>query len=431
MIGHVAVVGLGYVGLPLAVSFATAGCRVTGVEASPAVRDAIGDRQAPFFEPGLDAALAALPEGRLTAVAELPGEPADTVVVCVGTPADPVTGEPDLTNLAAAIDAIAPRIDSHTLVVIRSTVPVGACRRLVLPRLRRFHPEPLLAFCPERMIQGKALAEMSTLPQIIGGLDERSAARAASLHTVLGSDQITVSSLEAAEMIKLICNAHTDVIYGFGNEVALMATALGLDADELIRSANLRYPRPDLARPGFVGGSCLTKDPYLLLHSAEAAGYRPPLVRAARQLNEAVPDRLSERLLEELAQVGVQPEKANVLVCGIAYKGRPETDDVRGSAAVRVAELLQGEVATLTGHDFKVPPERIVAMGYQPVTLEEGLTVADAVLVLNDHPGYLDVAAGLLPAPPAGPRLLVDMWGLLAGAPVGEPGRRYVRFGRG
>lgn len=431
MSGYVAVVGLGYVGLPLAVSFAAAGRRVVGTEASPTVRQAVRERRAPFFEPGLDAALAALPEGSLIVSGTLPDEPPDAVVICVGTPIDRAADAPDLTNLAAAVDAVAPRIGPQTLVVVRSTVPVGTCRRMVLPRLRERHPAPLLAFCPERLIQGTALTEISSLPQIIGGLDERSARRAAELHAALGPDQITVSSLEAAEMIKLICNAHTDVLYGFGNEVALMATALGLDADELIRSANLRYPRPDLARPGYVGGSCLTKDPYLLLHSTTSAGYRPPLVEAARRLNESVPDRLAELLLDELTQAGVTPSRAKVLVCGIAYKGRPTTDDVRGSAAVSVARLLSGAVATLAGHDVRVPPEQVKALGYEPVALDDGLDGADAVLLLTDHEEYEELTVDVLRSLLRGPRLVVDVWGLLHGELSNAPDLRYVRFGHG
>lgn len=431
MSGYVAVVGLGYVGLPLAVSFAAAGQAVIGVDTSPAVRRAVREFRAPFFESGLDAALAALPEGLLAVADALPEEPPDAVVICVGTPVDRATGEPDLTNLAAAVDTVAPRIGAQTLVVVRSTVPVGTCRGVVLPRLLERHPQPHLAFAPERMIQGRALAEMSSLPQIIGGLDERSVLRAAELHAVLGSDPVTVSSLEAAEMIKLICNAHTDLIYGFGNEVALMASALGLDAEELIRSANLRYPRPDLSRPGYVGGSCLTKDPYLLMHSAASAGYRPPMVEAARRVNESVPNLLARSLLDELARTGVAPSRAKVLVCGIAYKGRPETDDVRGSAAGPVAELLGGAVATLAGHDFRVPPEQIKALGFEPMALDDGLAGADAVLLLTDHEDYGKLTADFLRPLLRGPRLVLDTWGLLDTTLSNEPELRYLRFGRG
>ncbi|MCP2243463.1 nucleotide sugar dehydrogenase [Lentzea aerocolonigenes] len=430
---EVAVVGLGYVGLPLAVALARAGVRVVGVDVNPDVRDAVTRGRPPFFEPGLAEALVALDDGALTVADRLPDSVPGAVIICVGTAVDPATGRCDLGPLRAAATAAAAAITPDTLVVVRSTVPVGTCRELVEPVMRQVTASPLLAFCPERIIQGSAMAELASLPQIVGGLDDASAKRAEALFAAVCPDRVLVSSLEAAEMIKLICNAHTDLIYGFGNEVALAATARGLDATELIASANLRYPRPDLSRPGFVGGSCLTKDPYLLMHSAAAAGHAEmPMVAAARRTNERVPGHAVERVVAALTDV--DPDRladAKVLVCGIAYKGRPETDDVRGSAATEVAALLRGRVGTLAGHDPIVRPERIADLGYQPVGLEEGVAGADAVVLLSDHPGYTRLTADWLVSRMRGRGVVFDMWGLLDAELTGVEELTYLRFGRG
>jgi UDP-N-acetyl-D-mannosaminuronic acid dehydrogenase len=427
----VTIVGLGYVGLVLAVVLARSGLRVVGIETNADVRADVRSRRSPFAEPNLAQALRAIPEDMLTVEERLRGTAAASVVICVGTAVDPVSRKPRIADLVDAVDAISDHLEPDTLVVVRSTVPVGTCRRVVLPRLRREPRAPLLAHCPERTIQGRALEELVSLPQIIGGLDRPSEARARDLFSNVASDHVTVSSLEAAEMIKLICNAHTDLIYGFGNEVAIMAEVLGLDADELIAAANQRYPRPDLSRPGFVGGSCLTKDPYLLLHAAEEAGYTPPLVASARRVNESVPSRTVERLVAALEATGRSLDTARILVCGMAYKGRPATDDVRGAASATVASLLAGRVALLAGHDFEVSSARTASLGFEPVGLAEGLEGADALLLLVDHPAYADLDAETLCRRMRVPAVVIDVWGLLKDRLEDAEGITYHRLGRG
>jgi UDP-N-acetyl-D-mannosaminuronic acid dehydrogenase len=214
-------------------------------------------------------------------------------------------------------------------------------------------------------------------------------------------------------MVKLVCNAHTDVVYGFGNEVALMAHTLGLDAGEVIAAANQGYPRPAIAAPGYVGGSCLVKDPYLLSHSVAAADREPLLVAAARQLNESVPRHVAERVMTLLAAA---PElvagEGRVLVSGLAYKGSPATDDTRGNAAGPLIECLRGSVRELRGHDYVVPAARIEEFAVEPVTLAEGFRGAHAAVLLNDHPAYREEDPRALIASMRPPRVVYDLWGL-------------------
>jgi UDP-N-acetyl-D-mannosaminuronic acid dehydrogenase len=427
----VAVIGLGYVGLTLAAALVDVGVRVVGVEANAAVAEAIRAGCPPFFEPGLAEILATAPTGRFTVRTTVPDALPRAVVVCVGTPVDPASHEPALANFDAAIDAVARGVGQDTLVVVRSTAPIGTARERVLPRLRERVPDPLLAVCPERTIQGRALAELRELPQVIGAIDERSRRRADELFALLTERRVAVSRPEAAEMVKLVNNAHTDVIYGFGNEVAVMAGALGLDADEVIEAANTGYPRPDLRRPGFVGGSCLTKDPYLLMHSLAPTGVRPPLIAAARALNEAVPGTIVDLVTTTLAGNGRPLADAKILVCGMAYKGTPVTDDVRGAASIPVAEALAGHVATLAGHDFLVPDDRIAALGYQPTSLEDGLIDADALVLLVDHPGYAELELSTVVSRMRPPPVIFDMWGLLRSGFEDSDKVTYLRWGRG
>lgn len=425
----VCIVGMGYVGLTLAAALVNQGLKVIGCESNPESCRLLNKGQPHVQEPGVGEALQRYLGHSLIIDEELPPTLPAVVVVCVGTPIDPVTQAPDLRQLEDAINAIAAHASPATLIIVRSTVPVGTCRNIVFPLLQQGVPEPLLAFCPERTIQGKALQELRSLPQIVGGLNDEAVVRATMLFDVLAPQVIAVSSLEAAEFIKLICNAHTDLIYGFGNEVALCAEALDLDANELIASANLDYPRPDLSRPGFVGGGCLSKDPYLLIHSAKTRGYLPTMVQAARQLNEMLPLHVGERILSELRAVGRDPRNATIFVSGFAYKGQPETDDVRGTPAAPLLEFLSHRVELIRGHDFVVSDAQIAAMGAQPVTLEDGFVGADAVVVLNNHLEYKKCDVNKLVVSMNPSAVFYDAWGIFADRLDLDRGIRYVRLG--
>lgn len=425
------VIGLGYVGLTLAVGLAAAGQRVLGYDVDARRVELLAGGVPAFYEPGLAETTARLPPGRLRYTVELPGRLPATTVICVGTPVDLVSRAPQLHSLRAAAAGAGARAAEGDLVILRSTVPVGTTRGVVLPELAHLH-RPLLAFCPERTIQGQALRELRELPQVVGGIDAASCHAAMAALAPLCPRQVPVSSLETAEFVKLINNAHTDTLYGFGNEVALLAEQLCLDGIEAVSAANVDYPRPDIAGPGFVGGGCLTKDPYLLLASISADGDLPLIVPAARRLNEHLPDHLAERLLRVLKDsVGI-PSPPRVLVCGLAYKGRPPTDDVRGSPAPPVIARLRDQGAEVVAHDYMVPRQAAVDVGVPMVDLEEGFTGADAAVFLTDHPGYRSFDIRSAVATMRRPAVVLDGWGVVEAGMSGRAGGvTYLRLGRG
>ena len=429
---RIAVVGLGYVGLTLSVALAKKGVTVLGYDREPRVVGALQTGRPHLYEPGVAEELPALLEERLRVVPELPREPVDGAVLCVSTPVDPVTREPVLEPLRDAARAVAAAFDSDTLVVVRSTVPVGASRAVVLPELVARWGRVRLAFCPERTIQGQALRELEELPQIVGGLDGPSRDAAAALFRRLTPRIVPVSSLEAAEMVKLINNCHTDLIYSYGNEVALMAERFGLDPLELIRAANLEYPRPDLARPGFVGGGCLSKDPYILIESARAVGHEPWLVPRSRALNEHLPRHVARRFLELLRETRGGLEGGRVLLLGFAYKGWPPTDDIRGAPVLPMLDVLRGAGLALRGHDFLVAREVLAGLGVTPASLSEGFAGADGILVITDHPEYAKLGLPALLASLRKPALVYDCWRVLDQEAVRAAGEvRYASIGYG
>jgi len=426
---RVGVVGLGYVGLTLAVTLAKKGFTVFGADRVPRVVEALAAGRPHLFEPGVEEAWRAFLGERLHVATALPRAPLDAVVLCVSTPVESATHAPDLEGLRAAARAVAEGCAPDTLVIVRSTVPVGASRGVVLPELLARWGRARLAFCPERTIQGQALRELEQLPQVVGGLDDASAEAAAALFARVTPRVVRVSSLEAAELVKLVNNCHTDLIYSFGNEVALLAERAGLDPLEVIRAANVDYPRPDLSRPGYVGGGCLSKDPYILLASGKALGHEPWLVGRARALNEYLPLHVARHFLALLGQARGGVDGARVALLGFAYKGWPPTDDMRGAPVLAMLEVFRETRLTLVGHDFLVAPQIIRDLGVEPRPLEHVFDGADGVLVVTDHPEYAKLDLGAALAQLRRPALVYDSWRILDEAAVRAAGIRYAAIG--
>ena len=427
----VGVVGLGYVGLTLAVTLARKGFTVHGMDVSPTVLDALARKRPHLFEPGVEEGLREFVGERIHVGPALPRRALDAAIICVSTPVSPATHAPQLDNLRAAARHVAETCAEGTLVVVRSTVPVGASRSVVLPELAARWTTVRLAFAPERTIQGQALRELEELPQVVGGLDAQSRDAAAALFARVTPRVVPVSSLEAAELVKLVNNCHTDVIYSYGNEVALMAERWRLDPLEVIRAANLDYPRPDLAKPGFVGGGCLSKDPYILESAARAAGAAPFLIGQARALNERLPVHVAERLIALIRETRGRAEGAELAVLGWAYKGWPPTDDMRGAPIVPMLPLFRAAGLAIRGHDFLVAPEVIRELGARPMTVDGAFDGADAVLVVTNHPEYAKLDLGRALAGLRRPAVIYDCWRLLDEETVRGAGVRYAGIGYG
>jgi UDP-N-acetyl-D-mannosaminuronic acid dehydrogenase len=422
---RIGVVGLGYVGLTLSAVLARRGYEVYGVDAQPAVLDSLRHGRMHLYEPGVEETFAACLNRSIFVDHTLP-EGLDAAVICVSTPVDMRTQEPDLTNVAAAAGQVARCCGPETLVVVRSTVPVGTSRRVVLPPLLDAWGRARLVMAPERTIQGQALRELVDLPQVVGGLDEESTRAGSELFGGVATRVVPVSSLEAAELVKLSNNCHTDLIYAFGNELALIAEQHGLDPLEVIRAANMDYPRPDLAKPGYVGGGCLSKDPYLMIASA---GYRGPfLVGAARQLNEFLPVHVARRVVELIRQERGTASGARLAVLGWAYKGWPATDDMRGTPIAAMMPVFWDAGLTVLGHDPMVTDDVIRRHGGEPTSIDKAFSDADAVLITNDHPDYRAIEVTDLLGE-ARPRVVYDSWRILNERALVAAGIRYAGIG--
>ena len=422
----IGVVGMGYVGLTLTAALARKGFVVHGADTLPSVVESLRLGRPHIFEPGVEEVFAEAVGTSIFVGTELPRDTVDVAVISVSTPVDPQTSQPNLATLAAAARQVAAWCGPDTLVVVRSTVPVGTSRRVVLPELLAAWGSAKLVMAPERTIQGQALRELVDLPQVVGGLDQRSLDAGVDFFSGLARQIVPVSSLEAAELVKLSNNCHTDLIYAYGNEIALIAERHGLDPLEVIRATNLDYPRPDLAKPGYVGGGCLSKDPYIMI---ESAGDREPfLVGRARQLNEYLPVHVAETVVRMITQARGSTVGARLSVLGWAYKGWPPTDDMRGTPIATMMPIFEAAGITVLGHDPMVTDDVIRAYGGEPVDVDKAFSEADGVLVINDHPDYRAISVPEVLAV-ARPAFVYDSWRVLDEGAVRAAGVRYAGLG--
>jgi UDP-N-acetyl-D-mannosaminuronic acid dehydrogenase len=413
---------MGYVGLTLAVAMAERGFKITGLEKNEKTLGFLKSNSAHFFEAGLEVRMdravksGALAFHRSAADAKWKDGDAPTVfVITVGTPLGK-DGAPRMDMVENVAQEIGHVMRDDALVILRSTVRLGTSRKVVMPILKKTGRRFQLAYCPERTIEGRALEELPVLPQIVGGLTEEDAWRAAHMFQHLTSTTVRVSSLEAAEIIKLLDNSYRDLIFALGNEVALLCDAAGLDGIEIINAANMGYERTNIARPGFVGGPCLQKDPHILMDSLRDFSYVPHLIKAGRAMNEALPNHVVAQVLHELPNL---PKEPIVSVCGLAFKGRPETDDVRGTPSKELIDALRAALpsARLRGQDFKVAPDAIRELGLEPVSLDDAFKGANVVIVANNNARYQWVDIDALVATMARPGMLFDGWAVL---PLGD-----------
>ena len=411
----VCMIGMGYVGLTLAVAMAEVGFRVYGVETNSDTLSAIGSGRAPFKESGLDQRLSQqVTGGMITAAREWPTAGVCSVyIVTVGTPLAEAGKVTNLDSIRAVTLQLAKNLRPDDMVILRSTVRVGVSRSIVKAALDETGVPYDLAFCPERTLEGRALQELRTLPQIVGGATQASSIRAAQIFNYLTPTTIRVSDLETAEMIKLINNTQRDLMFAFANEVAGICDAIGVSAPEVIEAGNMGYPRGGMPLPGPVGGPCLEKDPYILAEGVDGLDADARLSMLGRQVNEALPRRAARMMAEELASRIPSDRVVKGAVLGLAFKGRPETSDLRGTLAIPLIAELRSLYpgARLYGFDPAVPAQDIKSLGLEPcATAEDAFSDAAFVIYQNNNAAFMRLNLGALSRLMLQDGVIYDMW---------------------
>ena len=405
----IVVIGCGAIGLPLAVALASRGASVLGIDADPArVADLTAGRTA-LGDSGLAEGLrTGLEEGGLGFSAVLNTAPDERAyVLAVPTPAR-ADGAFDTGPIEAAMAAVSAAARRDELVCVRSTIPIGATRALA----GAYASAGLMfAACPDRSVAGNAYAEQFSLPHVVGGLGDTAGVRAAAIFAHLGT-VVRAPDPETAEAIKLFANVQRDVSFALANQFALISEAAGIDLAVVRQVGAAGFPRFSLARPGPVGGPCLTKDIALLLASAGLESVDTRLLSAARSLNESLADRIAAAVETELAE---RPGQA-VAILGLAFKGTPPTGDQRGAFAAALCERLVGRLP-------KLDLRRWDPVAEPPAGRAAAVRRAGVVVLANDHP---DLAIGL-DAELSADAVVFDLTGLVG------PGAGFAskRFGNG
>ncbi len=394
---HVAVIGLGYVGLPLALACVRAGFPTIGIEASMDKIQAINAGQSYIEDISKEELAPHVHSGKLRATNDYASlRDCDIVFICVPTPYD-VQRSPDLTDVINATKGIAANLHAGQLVVLQSTTYPGTTTEVVQPILEegshlKAGQDFYLAFSPERIDPGNTQWSAYNTPKVVGGLTMECTTLAAAFLRQMGAPVHEVSSPAAAELTKILENTFRSVNIALVNEIALLSERMGIDVWEVIDAAKTKpfgympfYPGPG------VGGHCIPIDPYYLLWKAKEYDFYTRFIELAAETNETMPYHVIDLTIEGLSQIGKALKDSKILVLGVAFK--PNIGDPRNSPAERIIELLLGRGAQVSYHDPYVPSFRIGGNVFhrEVRTLtnvdltEETIAAADAVVIVTGH----------------------------------------------
>lgn len=404
------VIGLGYIGLPTAATFASRGLKVIGVDVNQRAVDTINRGEIHIIEPDLDIVVrSVVHSGNLRATTT--PEIADAFIVAVPTPFKE-DKQPDLKYIEAAAKAIAPVLRKGNLIILESTSPVGATERmaqwlaearpdLTFPQHAGESSDIRVAHCPERVLPGKVLVELIHNDRVIGGMTEKCSLAAVSLYKLFVQGECVVTNARTAEMCKLTENSFRDVNIAFANELSMICDKLGINIWELIRLAN-RHPRVNILQPGpGVGGHCIAVDPWFIVASAPDEAR---LIGTARQVNDHKPEWVIDKVL--VAAKSLQKPSVTVACLGLAFK--PNIDDLRESPSLEIARKL----ANLDLLDVLAVEPNVKSEDFQDdlivlSELDDALLKADIILVLVDHEAFAGINLSSLKG-----KTLIDTRGL-------------------
>ena len=398
---RVGIVGLGYVGLTLGIVAADCGIEIFGTEVNPEIKACLKNNRAHFHENGLNELIEKHNGKNFYCVDEFPTDKKfDAFIITVGTPLRKNSKTPNFDAISDAVKSVSKVYDGSQLVILRSTVSVGTTRKIVMPLLAELSGTEniFVSMCPERTLEGKAIHELTHLPQIISGNNDRAAEMAREIFSKITPAIVLAESLEEAELAKLYCNTYRDMNFAIGNAFCLAAQTFGVNGNSVINLANEGYVRSNIALPGFVAGPCLEKDAYLLTNNMPECDSKN-FILTARKISDSL-----ENAAVDWAKNQTGGRKPLVL-SGMTFKGFPETSDLRGSASVNIARKLKSAGFSLRLHDFTAYNSEMQSLNLGEVfeDLSAACQGAAALLILNNHRKYLELELSV-------PFAVLDVW---------------------
>ena len=410
----VAVFGMGYVGITLAVSLANQGHQVVGVDIDENIINNLKKGRPHILEPGISNMLTANLERQVIDFKTALDSNDETVyIIAVGTPLNKES-KPDMSALLSVLNVVSKVLKPEDQVILRSTVPVGVTREFVVPFLEKESGlkagvDFYVSFSPERTVEGDAMNELKVLPQVVGGYSSECSKCSADFWSTLTPFVVYVDTLEAAELVKLANNTYRDLTFSFANELALLSDKYNVNTFDLINAANEGYPRDKIPFPSpGVGGYCLTKDP--ILFSATSKGMRSDAVLgiSSREVNERAALYPVEVVKKYAQRIKCKLSDVNVLIMGVAFKGVPETKDIRGSVSIDVFIEISAVVNMVLAWDAIIETNKLFDMGFEVMdNLKESILVADVILIMNNHPDNVNSDLYSLPEKD---KLIFDGW---------------------
>jgi nucleotide sugar dehydrogenase len=432
----ICILGMGFIGLTLATTLAEAGFRVLGVDVIPDVIKILKKKRSYFYEPGLDNLIKRFSGKKLRFSLSIPDNSYNYYVICVGTPIDQKTNRPMLSYIQNATQSIMPHLKKGDTVILRSTVPMGTSRNLVIKMLEsgsglRAGKDFYFGFVPERTVEGNALYEQKNVPQIVGALNEESAQRISKIFSSFNKRLIYVPDIEHAELCKIIDNTYRDVIFAYANQMAMICEELGLDFNVVRNACNNGYERNNIptASPG-VGGACLTKDPYILIDLCKKLNINTELISSARMINNKTVFTLAKKIINRLTALGRSVYSSKIFILGFAFKGEPETDDIRFSTTIDLVNYLKPFCPNIYVYDAVVNYENIKSFGVRPCSMEEGFKEADVVIIMNSHKSHKNLDIKNLARQSNNPLIFIDCWNLYERKKIESYGLIYSSVGR-
>jgi UDP-N-acetyl-D-glucosamine dehydrogenase len=392
---RVAVLGMGYVGLPFATVFAEAGYTVVGVDPVKEKMDMINRSESYIMDVPTEKVAALVKAGKLSGTTDYSVlAKVDAVAICVPTPLRQ-TGDPDLSFIVSAVDGLAPYVHAGMVVVLESSTYPGTTRELVLPRLTEQSKltagkDLFIAFSPERVDPGRTDWTTKNTPKVIGGMTENCTEVSAAWYRQALDTVVPVSSTEVAEMAKLLENTFRMINIGFVNELAMMCDRLGVDVWEVIDAAATKPFGFMKFQPGpGLGGHCIPIDPLYLSWKMRALNYTARFIDLASEINTSMPRFAVTKVQDALNGHEKSLKGSNVLVLGVAYK--PDIDDLRESPAIDVIRLLQQKGGKVSYHDPYIP--HVSHDDWKIDSIKDGdlmkaVKAADVVVIVTNHKVY-------------------------------------------
>ena len=411
----VCIIGLGFVGLTLSAVMAQAGFKVHGIEKEKFILDKLKKKQSHFYEPNLDELLNKLIRKKKFSFSKnFKDVKSNIYIITVGTPLNE-RKQIITKSIKDTCKEISKKINHDDVVILRSTVKIGTTRNIAYPILKKSKKKFHLAYCPERAVEGAALKELKKLPQVIGVLEKSSKKIITNIFKKVTNKIVHASSLETAEMIKLIDNSSRDVFFAYANEIARVCDKIGLNANEIIGSGKLGYKRTDIARPGLVGGPCLHKDPYIFSESLKKENIQPEITLTARKINERQPVEIINFIYKKVKERKKLNKKIKIGLLGVAFKGYPLTDDLRGSMAIKLIRILKNKFNNLKLYAFDpvVDKEKILNENLIPSkNVGKLFEQSDVVIISNDNKYFSKLNLAKLTTKMKNNSLIYDVWNL-------------------